>query len=119
MPQHSKHVANTNNGYAIANQVFLGMPWKLVRPKYERAADRLKKSFPTSFIIVGRDESQDAEDLLEVIKRKLVTSFCALFDATGGNARLIRARIAEGRGAPHAVFLFVIPYNVERFHGKS
>ncbi len=106
MPQHSKHDATHNNGDAIANQVFLGMPWKLVRPKYERAVDTLKKSFPLSFIIVGRDESQDAEDLLEVIKRKLMTSSYAIFDATGGNANVsYEYGFAEAMDIPRALYL--------------
>lgn len=46
MPQHSKQFTGHNNSDTIANQVFLGMPWKLVRPKYERAVDKLKKSYP-------------------------------------------------------------------------
>ncbi|MBK8179457.1 MAG: hypothetical protein IPK67_11345 [Planctomycetes bacterium] len=72
----------------IPNQVFLGIPWKTVRPKYEGIVDKLKKTFPISFVIVGRDDNQDAEDLLEVIKKRLLSSSHAIFDATGGNANV-------------------------------
>lgn len=106
MPKHRKNYVGQLHGDAIANQVFLGMPWKLVRPKYERTIDKLKKSFPLSFIIVGRDESQDAEDLLEVIKRKLVTSSYAIFDATGGNANVsYEYGFAEAMDIPRALYL--------------
>ena len=67
----------------IPNQVFLGIPWKTVRPKYESIIDKLRKTFPISFAIVGRQDNQDAEDLLEVIKKRLLTSSYAIFDATG------------------------------------
>ena len=55
----------------IANQVFLAIPWKGVRPKYEACTDRLKYQSPLSFIIVGRADNQDADDLLEVIKERI------------------------------------------------
>lgn len=70
----------------IANQVFLAVPWKGVRPKYERATDRLKSKWALSFVIVGRSDSQDAEDLLGVITERLRSSSYAIFDATAGNA---------------------------------
>ena len=40
---------------AIPNQVFLGLPWKTVRPKYERITQKLRKKYPLSFVIVGRE----------------------------------------------------------------
>jgi hypothetical protein len=90
----------------IANQVFLGIPWRNVRPKYERAVAELRKTSPLSFIIVGRDDSQDAEDLLTVIKRKLETSSYAIFDATGGNANVsYEYGFAEARDIPRALYL--------------
>jgi hypothetical protein len=52
----------------IANQVFLAIPWKGARPKYEACIDRLKSRSPLSFVIVGRADNQDADDLLQVIK---------------------------------------------------
>jgi hypothetical protein len=73
---------------SIPNQVFIGLPWKTVRPKYERAMDWLSIRSPLSFVIVGRGDEQDAQDLLDIIKSKLENSSFALFDATGGNANV-------------------------------
>jgi hypothetical protein len=72
----------------IPNQVFIGCPWKTIRPKYDRLIDRLNKRFPLSFILVGREEDQSAEDLLTVIKTKLLGSSYAIFDVTAGNANV-------------------------------
>lgn len=72
----------------IANQVFLAIPWKGVRSRYENCVDYLKSRSPLSFVIVGRSDNQDADDLLEVIKKRLGSSSYALFDATGGNANV-------------------------------
>jgi hypothetical protein len=92
----------------IPNQVFLGVPWKTVRPKYERIIQKLKKSHPISFVIVGRDANQDAEDLLEVIKRRLLTSSYAIFDATGGNANVsLEFGFADAHDIPRALYLSV------------
>lgn len=30
----------------IPNQVFIGLPWKTVRPKYERVIKKLEKTYP-------------------------------------------------------------------------
>jgi hypothetical protein len=93
---------------AIPNQVFLGVPWKTVRPKYERIIENLRKSFPISFVIVGRDQNQDAEDLLEVIKKQLLTSSYAIFDATGGNANVsLEFGFADANDIPRALYLSV------------
>ena len=93
---------------AIPNQVFLGIPWKTVRPKYEKVADKLRKTFPISFVIVGRDQSQDAEDLLVVIKKRLLTSSHAIFDATGGNANVsLEFGFADAHDIPRALYLSV------------
>jgi hypothetical protein len=48
----------------IRNQVFIGCPWRIVRPKYEEAIKRINRKYPLSFIIIGKDSSQEAEDLL-------------------------------------------------------
>ena len=90
----------------VANQVFIGCPWKVVRPKYERVISELKKSFPISFIIVGRDENQDAKELLEIIKGKLLSSSYAIFDTTTGNANVsLEYGFAEGRDIPTVIYL--------------
>jgi hypothetical protein len=52
--------------------VFIGCPWKTIRPKYERvfAKKTLKRRNPLLFVIVGRDGNQRAEDLGAEIKLK-------------------------------------------------
>jgi hypothetical protein len=93
---------------AIPNQVFLGVPWKTVRPKYEKILEKLRKRFPLSFMIVGREDNQDAEDLLEVIKKRILTSSYAIFDATGGNANVsLEFGFADANDVPRALYLSV------------
>lgn len=90
----------------IPNQVFVGLPWKTVRPKYERIIPALEKKYPLHFTIVGRDDSQDAKALFEVIKGRIKSSSYALFDATGGNANVsLEYGYAEGIEIPRAIFL--------------
>ncbi len=90
----------------VPNQVFIGAPWKTVRQKYEWAISELKKSFPLSFVIVGRDNEQDAKELLEIIKEKLLSSSYAVFDATGGNANVsLEYGFAEASEIPRALYL--------------
>lgn len=74
-----------NSKGVIANQVFIGCPWKGIRPKYDRITKDLNKTFPLSFILVGRELDQKADDLLTIIKTKLLSSNSAIFDVTGGN----------------------------------
>jgi hypothetical protein len=89
----------------IPNQVFIGCPWKTIRAKYERVIGNLKKSVPLSFVIVGRDEDQDAEDLLAVIKNKLLSSSHAIFDASGGNANVsLEYGLAESEDLPRTLY---------------
>src|SRR5208283_4080921 len=52
----------------IPNQVFVGLPWRNVRPKYEKVIDQMSKKYPLYFTIVRRDDGQDAVSLFEVIK---------------------------------------------------
>ncbi len=90
----------------IANQVFLGCPYKTVRAKYERAIDDLNKKFPLSFVIVGRGDGQEAEDLLELIKERLFSSSHAIFDATAGNANVsLEFGLAETNDMPRTLYL--------------
>ena len=92
----------------IANQVFLGIPWKTIRKKYERIADEFAKTYPLSFVIIGRDDDQDAEDLLQIILDKIETSSYAIFDATGGNANVsLEFGYAEARDIPRVLYLSV------------
>ena len=58
----------------IPNQVFLGLPWRNVRPRYERRIDKLAQKYPVHFTIAGRKDAQDAEDLLQVITKRIDTS---------------------------------------------
>lgn len=106
MPQLNRKRTLRAGDETIANQVFLGIPWKTVRPKYERASAALRKTHPLSFVIVGRDQTQDAEDLLGIIKRKLETSSYAIFDATGGNANVsYEYGFAEALEIPRALYV--------------
>ena len=90
----------------IPNQVFIGAPWSVTRPKYERAIAKLKKKFPLSFVIVGRGDGQEAEDLLAVIKKKIDLSSFVVFDATGGNANVsLDFGYAEALGLKRALYV--------------
>lgn len=90
----------------IPNQIFIGCPWKNIRGKYERVIGKLTKSFPLSYVIVGRDEEQDAEDLLAIIKTKLLSSSHAIFDATDGNANVsLEYGLAEAEDLPRVLYL--------------
>jgi hypothetical protein len=89
----------------VPNQVFIGCPWKTFRPKYDRAVAKLRKKYALSYIIIGRDEDQDAEDLLTVIKNKLTSSTYAIFDATGGNANVsLEYGFAEAHDIPRLLY---------------
>lgn len=90
----------------VPNQVFVGLPWKSVRPRYDKAISKLYKSFPLFFTIVGRNDSQDAGDLFELIKNRIASSSYAVFDATGGNANVsLEYGYAEGIDVPRAIYL--------------
>lgn len=90
----------------VANQVFIGVPWKNVKRKYETAIEKLKKVSPLSFVIVGRADTQDAKDLLELIKRRIGTSSYAIFDATGGNANVsLEYGYAEALDVPRVLYV--------------
>jgi hypothetical protein len=98
-------VATTKREF-IPNQVFIGLPWKTVRPKYDRIIAKLEKTYPIYFTIVGRNDGQDAQDLFELIKERISTSSYAIFDATGGNANVsLEYGFAEGIGVPKSLFL--------------
>ena len=90
----------------IANQVFVGAPWRSVRPRHENIIERLRTKSPLSFVMVGRNDRQDAEDLLKVIKDRLLSSSSALFDATGGNPNVsLEYGYAEAFDVPRALYL--------------
>lgn len=90
----------------IPNQIFIGLPWKNVRSKYERAIDWMKIRSPLAFAIVGRADNQDADDLLGVIKNKLESSSYAIFDATAGNANVsLEYGFAEAKNIPRVLYM--------------
>jgi len=90
----------------IPNQVFVGLPWKNVRQKYDKLIPQLEKKFPLYFTVVGRNDGQDARDLFEIIKHRVAASSYAVFDATGGNANVsLEYGYAEGIEVPRAIFL--------------
>jgi hypothetical protein len=98
----------------IPNQVFIGCPWKNIRPKYDKLIDKLNKKYPISFILVGRESEQTAEDLLTIIKNKLLSSSYAIFDVTAGNANVsLEFGIAETSEIDAALYL-----NVHAAHKK-
>jgi len=93
-------------GDIVPNQVFVGCPWKTIRPKYERVIETLNKKYPLSFVIIGSDSSQEAEDLLETINRMLMSSSYAVFDATGGNPNVsLEFGFAEANDIPRALYI--------------
>lgn len=90
----------------IPNQVFLAIPWRTVRRRYERVVERLRTKSPLFFVIVGRTERQDADDLLEVIKERMASSSYAIFDATGGNPNVsLEYGYAEAQGLQRALYI--------------
>lgn len=90
----------------IPNQIFIGCPWKTIRPKYEKIIDDFRKKFPLSFLLVGRTADQNAEDLLSIIKNKLFSSSHAVFDASGGNANVsLEYGLAEANEIPRAIYI--------------
>lgn len=96
----------SNKRKFIPNQVFVGLPWKNIRPKYDRIIGTLEKKYPLHFTIVGRNDSQDAQDLFEIIKQRIASSSYAIFDATGGNANVsLEYGYAEGLEVPRVIFL--------------
>jgi len=90
----------------IPNQVFVGLPWRNVRPRYESCIDKLERRYPLHFTIVGRKDAQEAEDLLQVIKIRIDSSSYGIFDATGGNANVsLEYGYAEAIDLPRAIYL--------------
>jgi hypothetical protein len=90
----------------VPNQVFIGCPWKTIRRKYEKAIDVLRRRFPLSHVIIGRGDTQEAEDLLQVIKERLLSSSFAIFDATGGNANVsLEYGLAEAHEISRAIYV--------------
>lgn len=90
----------------IPNQVFVGCPWSVTLPKYEKVIDKLKSKYPLYFAIVGREGHREAKDLLNEIKERIDSSSYALFDATSGNPNVsLEFGYAEARGLRRAIYL--------------
>jgi hypothetical protein len=90
----------------IKNQIFLGIPWKNIKGKYEKARKELTRQYPLSFVIIGRSENQDAEDLLNEIEEKISTSDYAIFDATNGNPNVsLEFGYAEGAAIKRKLYI--------------
>ena len=88
--------------------MFIGCPWKTIRPKYERifAKKTFRRRNPLLFVIVGRDGNQRAEDLFAEIKRQIDSSSCAIFDVSGGNANVsLEFGYAQGLEVQSYVFV--------------
>src|SRR5687768_9291063 len=90
----------------IPNQVFVGLPWKNVRARYERVLKRLEVRFPLHFTIVGKNDGQSAEDLFEIIKARISESSIGIFDATGGNPNVsLEYGYAEGLEIDRVIYV--------------
>lgn len=90
----------------VLNQIFVGLPWKNARQKYNRIILELEKKYPLHFTIVGHNDGHDAQSLFEIIKQRIASSSHAIFDATGGNANVsLEYGYAEGIGVPRSIFL--------------
>lgn len=99
---------NASKEKYVPNQIFVGLPWKNVRKKYDRIIRTLEKKFPLHFAIVGRNDGQDAVGLFEIIKQRIATSSHAIFDATDGNANVsLEYGYAEGIEVPRVIYLCV------------
>jgi hypothetical protein len=88
--------------------VFVGCPWRTIRPKYERIFNKktFKRRFPLAFTIVGRDGNQRAEDLFSEIKRQIDTCSVAIFDVSGGNAN-VSLEFGYAQGLDVQCYVFV------------
>jgi len=101
MPAHT-----ASSSIEIPNQVFIGLPWRNFKKRYDGVIDGLHRGYPIYFTIVGRDERQDARDLFGLIKERIDSSSYAIFDATGGNANVsLEYGYAEGRNIDRAIYV--------------
>ncbi len=97
----------------ILNQVFVGYPWRRIRPMFEKRIELLHRYYPIHFRAVGRGHAQTSTDLFEEIKRQIERSSGAIFDVTGGNAN-----VALEFGYAEALALdVVLTVNVRRSPG--
>src|SRR5579864_5249862 len=96
----------------IPNKVFIGCPWKTIRPKFEAGVKAMEKKFPIQFVLIGREHDQRAQELLELIKKELLSSTMAIFDATGGNPNVsLEYGIANASSIDCVIYLNVHGHN--------
>jgi hypothetical protein len=89
----------------VPNQVFIGLPWTF-RMRWDHVVDWLRVRSPLSLVVVGRNDRQDAEDLLAVIKDRVESSSYGIFDATGGNPNVsLEYGYAEAIDLPRVLYL--------------
>jgi len=89
----------------VPNQVFVGLPWTS-RTRWDHVIGWLRARSPLSFIVVGRNDKQDAEDLLAVIKDRIDSSSYGIFDATAGNPNVsLEYGYAEAIDLPRVLYL--------------
>jgi hypothetical protein len=69
----------------IANQIFLGYPWKTYRAHWEKLVKDLHRWLPIHFVALGRNPGQAASQLLDRIFVAIDRSSLAFFDASAGN----------------------------------
>jgi len=102
------------------NQIFIGCPWEVIRQKYEQVCTEIEEILPVQFIILGRDPSQDAEGLMDVIKQKLEQSESAVFDASGGNPNVsLEFGYCEALGKRRILTLFNHGKYIRRLSGRG
>lgn len=90
----------------VNNKVFIGCPWKTIRPKYLKIVEECEKRYPINFILIGRETDQRAEELLGLIKKHLLSSTAAIFDVTGGNANVsLEYGIADASEIERVIYL--------------
>lgn len=98
----------SSNINTIPNRVFIGCPWKTIRPKYINLIEGLERTYPIHFVLIGRETDQRAEELLGLIKNSLFSSPTAIFDVTTGNANVsLEYGLADAWGLEKILYLNV------------
>jgi nucleoside 2-deoxyribosyltransferase len=74
-----------NGGRVIENQVFFGVPWRGIMPKFETVLNDLKDEYPVHCVVFGRTTDIRAAELWQSIKTEIDRSAATVFDVTGSN----------------------------------
>lgn len=111
----------SNTDYTVVpNKIFIGCPWKTIRPKYLKIVSSLEHKYPIHFILIGRENDQRAEELFGIIKKSLFSSTFAIFDVTGGNANVsLEYGLADGAKIDRALYLNVHGHNSKSKDSKD